>query len=106
MAGLEQGGMAVGEGPRVAAVKGEQAITSAMIDLGEGKKKTLGYVTGHKEPARTEGSSPIAVLKTFIENENIKLQELNLLDVNAIRADVIAVMIVAPQYDSSARDMK
>src|SRR5437773_701442 len=106
MADIDQSGMALGEGPRVAAFKGEQAITSAMIDLVEGKKKTLGYVTGHKEPALTEGSSPIAVLKTFIENENIKFQELNLLDVNAIPADVKAVMIVGPQYDFSDREMK
>src|SRR6266542_300197 len=84
MADVDQSGMALGEGPRVAAFKGEQAITSAMIDLVEGKKKTLGYVTGHKEPALTEATSPITVLKTFIENENIKFQELNLLDLAAI----------------------
>src|SRR5881394_2607623 len=37
MADVDQSGMAiVGEGPRVAAFKGEQAITSAMIDLVEG----------------------------------------------------------------------
>src|SRR5881396_1263926 len=106
MADVDQSGMASGEGPRVVAFKGEQAITSAMIDLVEGKKKTLGYVTGHKEPALTEGTSPITVLKTFIENENIKFQELNLLDVNAISADVKAVMIVGPQYDFSDREMK
>src|SRR3989440_11778095 len=41
MADVDQSGMAIGEGPRVAAFKGEQAITSAMIDLVEGKKKTL-----------------------------------------------------------------
>jgi len=106
MADLDQSGMAFGEGPRVAAFKGEQAITSAMIDLVEGKKKSLGYVTGHKEPALTEGTSPITVLKTFIENENIKFQELNLLNVDAIPADVQAVMIVGPQYDFSDREMK
>src|SRR5437588_5771613 len=106
MADLDQSGMAFGEGPRVAAFKGEQAITSAMIDLVEGKKKTLGYVTGHKEPALTEGSSPIAVLKTFIENENIKFQELNLLDQAAIPADMNAEMIVGPQYDFADHEMK
>src|SRR5213592_4139752 len=106
MADLDQSGMAFGEGPRVAAFKGEQAITSAMIDLVEGKKKTLGYVTGHKEPPLSEGTSPISVLKTFIENENIKFQELNLLDLDAIPADVKAVMIVGPQYDFSDREMK
>src|SRR5881296_2795422 len=80
MADFDQSGMAFGEGPRVAAFKGEQAITSAMIDLVEGKKKILGYVTGHKEPPLSEGTSSISVLITFIENENIKFQELNLLN--------------------------
>ncbi|PYI95532.1 MAG: hypothetical protein DME98_16115 [Verrucomicrobia bacterium] len=106
MADFDQSGMAFGEGPRVTAFKGEQSITSAMMDLVEGKKKTLGYVTGHKEPSLSETSSPITVLKTFIENENIKFQELNLLDLDAIPADVKAVMIVGPQYDFSDREMK
>src|SRR6266705_1234243 len=99
MAEIDQSGMAFGEGPHVTAFKGEQAITSAMMDLVEGKKNTIGYVTGHKEPSLSESSSPITVLKTFIENENIKFQELNLLDLDAIPVDVRAVMIVGPQYD-------
>ncbi len=106
MADIDQSGMAFGEGPRVAAFKGEQAITSAMIDLVEGKKETLGYVAGHGEPALSAPNSPISLLKTFIENENIKFQELNLLDQPAIPADVNAVMIVGPKYDFSDREMK
>jgi len=105
MADIDQSGMALGEGPRVAAFKGEQAMTSAMIDLVEGKKKTLGYVLGHKEPSLAEGST-ISVLKTFIENENIQFKELNLLDLDAIPEDVKTVMIVGPQYDFSDREMK
>src|SRR2546421_3668280 len=105
MADIDQSGMALGEGPRVTAFKGEQAITGAMIDLVEGKKKTLGYVTGHKEPPLSAPTSPITVLKTFIENENIKFQELNLLDQPVIPADVNAVMIIGPQYDFSDREM-
>src|ERR1700736_2414931 len=61
MAEIDQSGMAFGEGPRVAAFKVEQATTSAMMDLVEGKKNTIGYVTGHKEPSITE-PSPLAVL--------------------------------------------
>lgn len=105
MAEIDQSGMALGESPRVAAFKGEQAITSAMLDLVEGKKKILGYVTGHKEPPLTEGSA-ISILKTFIENENIQFKELNLLDVDAIPEDVKTVMIMGPQYDFSDREMK
>src|SRR5512133_1482192 len=105
MADVDQSGMALGEGPRVAAFKGEQAITSAMIDLVEGKKKTLGYVLGHKEPPLLEGST-ISILKTFIENENIQFKELNLLDLDAIPDEVKTVMIIGPQYDFSDREMK
>src|SRR6059036_1925260 len=105
MADFDQSGMAFGEGPRVAAFKGEQAITSAMIDLVEGKKNILGYVLGHKEPPLS-GNSPVSVLKTFIEGENIKFQELNLFDVGAIPAELKTVMIIGPQYDFSDREMQ
>jgi ABC-type uncharacterized transport system len=117
MAEVDQSGMAMGEGPRVTAFKGEQAVTSAIIDLTEGKKNTIGYVLGHKEPPMAEQtppgpmtqapeSSPISVLKTFIENENMKLQELNLFSVDAIPAEMKTVMIVGPQYDFSDREMQ
>src|SRR5213078_5415663 len=44
MAEADQGNPMLGEAPKITAFKGEQAITSAMIDLVEGKKNTLGYV--------------------------------------------------------------
>src|SRR5213595_63745 len=56
MAEIDSSGMAFGEGPHVAAFKGEQAITSAMMDLVEGKKNVIGYITGHKEPSIAEPS--------------------------------------------------
>lgn len=105
MAEIDQSGAAFGEGPRVAAFKGEQALTSAMMDLVEGKKNILGYVVGHKEPPLA-GQSPISVLKTFIENENIKFQELNFFEVAAIPAEVKAIFIAGAQYDFSDREMK
>src|SRR5438270_12501 len=118
MAEVDQSGAALGEGPRVSAFKGEQAITSAMIDLVEGKKNVIGYITGHKEPSIAEpsplammqqqqqGGSPISVLKTFIENENIKFQELNLFNEPQIPADIKTVMIIGPQYELSDREIK
>jgi gliding motility-associatede transport system auxiliary component len=45
-------------------------------------------------------------LKTFIENENIKFQELNLFDIGAIPLELKAVVIDGPQYDFSDREMK
>jgi len=105
MAEIDQSGMAFGEGPRVSAFKGEQAITSAMMDVVQGKKNTLGYVLGHKEPPLS-GNTNISVLKAFIESENIKFQELNLFDVGAIPAELKTILIIGPQYDFSDREMK
>jgi hypothetical protein len=104
MAEMSEGNPMLEESPQVTAFKGEQAITSALIDIVEGKKNTVGYVLGHKEPPLTD-QSPVSVLKTFIENENIKLQELNLFEVPAISADMKAVIIDGPQYDFSDREM-
>jgi hypothetical protein len=117
MADIDQSGMAFGEGPRVTAFKGEQAVTAAMIDLVEGKKNVLGYVLGHGEPPFAETpspmplpqpqpGSPISVLKAFIEGENIKFQEVNLSNEPQISTDIKAVMIVGPRYDLSDREMK
>lgn len=117
MAEMDQSGTSMGEAPRVTSFKGEQAVSSAIVDLSEGKKNIIGYVLGHKEPPIAEAGpslmapeqqpagSPISVLKTFIENENIKLQELNLFNVDAIPPDMKAIMIVGPQYDFSDREI-
>lgn len=105
MAEVDQGNPMFGEPPKITAFKGEQAITSAMIDLVEGKKNALGYVLGHKEPPISEGS-PITLVKTVIENENIKFQELNLFEVSEIPADLKTIVVNGPQYDFSDREMQ
>src|SRR4051812_1396248 len=120
MAEIDQGNPMFGEQPKIAAFKGEQAITGAMIDLVEGKKNVVGYVLGHKEPAIADAPpsispsmapepgarSPLSLVKTVIENENIKFQELNLFDVPEIPADIKTIAIIGPQYDLSDREMK
>ncbi|MEY2490284.1 MAG: gliding motility-associatede transport system auxiliary component [Verrucomicrobiota bacterium] len=119
MADVDQGNPMFGEPPKVTAFKGEQAVTSALMELVEGRKNTIGYVLGHKEPPIAEAppapltaapaeaaTSPITVLKTFIENENIKFQELNLFEVGAIPAELKTIVVAGPQYDFSEREMK
>jgi hypothetical protein len=105
MAEMDQGNPMFGEPPKMTGFKGEQAITGAMIDLVEGKKNAVGYVLGHKEPPIAEGG-PMSLVKTVIENENIKFQELNLFEVPEIPADLKTIVINGPQYDLSEREMK
>jgi ABC-type uncharacterized transport system len=105
MAEMDQGNPMFGEPPKMTGFKGEQAITGAMIDLVEGKKNAVGYVLGHKEPPIAEGG-PMSLVKTVIENENIKFQELNLFEVPEIPPDLKTIVINGPQYDLSDREMK
>ncbi|MEY2577141.1 MAG: gliding motility-associatede transport system auxiliary component [Verrucomicrobiota bacterium] len=105
MAEMDQGNPMFGEPPKMTGFKGEQAITGAMIDLVEGKKNVVGYVLGHKEPPIAEGG-PMSLVKTVIENENIKFQELNLFEVPEIPPDLKTIVINGPQYDLSEREMK
>src|SRR5450432_46360 len=44
MADTDQGNPMTGEQPKITAFKGEQAITSALIDVVEGKKNTVGWI--------------------------------------------------------------
>src|SRR6476659_8401199 len=60
MAEMDQGNPMFGEPPKMTAFKGEQAITSAMIDLVEGKKNLVGYVLGDKEPPIADGPPSIS----------------------------------------------
>ena len=106
MADMDEGNPMLAEPPKVSAFKGEQAITAALIDVVEGKKNTVGYILGHKEPPLSGEGGPLSVLKTFIENENIQFKELNLFEVPGIPADIKVVMIAGPQYDFSDREMK
>jgi hypothetical protein len=110
-----------GEGPKVTAFKGEQAITSAMIDLVEGKKNIVGYLLGHKEPSiadappaspiappeeQQQSGSPISVMKAAIQGENITFQPLNLSEVPTVPAEIKTIFINGPQYDLSDREMQ
>src|SRR5207247_161196 len=70
----------------------------------DSKQNKLSNVVGHKEPPLSENSA-ISILKTFIENENIRFQELNLFNLDAIPSELKTILIVGPQYDLSDREM-
>jgi hypothetical protein len=119
MAEIDQGNPMFGEPPKMTAFKGEQAVTGALMELVEGKKNAIGYVLGHKEPPIADAppplplqpptestASPVRILKSFIESENIKFEELNLFEVGAIPAELKTILINGPQYDFSDREMQ
>ena len=106
MADMDQGNPMLGEPPQGDGLQGRTG------DHERADRRRRGQEKHHRLHPRTQGTAARAArarfrsLKTFIENENIKFQELNLFEVPAIPADVKVVMIDGPQYDFSDREMK
>ena len=90
--------------PKLKGFKGEQAITSALLELTEGKPNKVYYLTGHGE---TDLKSED--LKGFIElgkRQNIEVVPLNLLNVNAVPEDARTVILSGAKVDLSELELR
>jgi hypothetical protein len=106
MADVDEGNPMFGQPPKITAFKGEQAVTSALIEVTENKKSTVYYLRGHGEPDVKLAGSPLELVGQLLDAEHIALQELNLLNVEVMPEDTGAVMILGPSYDLTEREIK
>ncbi|HEX5176705.1 MAG TPA: GldG family protein [Chthoniobacteraceae bacterium] len=116
MAEVDNSGAMFGQPPQIKAFKGEQAITSALLELTEGKQSKLYLLAGHGEPDLAgaapaapppQGQTPesIEALKTYIGRQNIKAESLNLANIDKVPDDARAILILGPKYDLSEREI-
>ncbi len=104
MAEMDNSGAMAGQPPTVRAFKGEEALTSALLEVSEEKQSKVYFLTGHGEPAPT--GQDLETLKGFIERQNIKIDILNLNNVDAVPPDASAIALVGPKGDLSERELK
>jgi len=90
--------------PRLKDFKGEQAITSALLELTQGKANKIYFVGGHGEPDLN--SQDLKVFTESLKRQNIQVAPLNLLNVNSIPEDARSLIICGPKYDYSELEMK
>ncbi|HEY3897252.1 MAG TPA: GldG family protein [Chthoniobacter sp.] len=90
--------------PKIKDFKGEQAITSALIELTEGKANKVYYVVGDGEPDLK--SQDLQDFNESLKRQNIQIAPLTLLNVSAIPDDARAVIICSPKSDLSEVPMK
>jgi hypothetical protein len=91
------------ETPQVRAFRGEQVLTSALIELTEDKEIKIGFITGHGEPG-LENGSPLTRFKEYVERQNIKLEPLILTNLEKIPSEYATVILSGPKYDLGERD--
>jgi hypothetical protein len=91
------------ETPQVRAFRGEQVITSALIELTENKETKIGFITGQGEPSLEDGS-PLARFREYVERQSMRLEPLILTNLEKIPADYAAIILTGPKYDLGERD--
>ncbi len=87
-----------GNPPRVTAFKGEQLLTSALLELTAPEERTVYFLQGHGEPAVGEGS-PLSLLEEYVARQGVRVAPLNLSMTGAVPPDAGAVIVAGPRYD-------
>ena len=83
--------------------KGEQVITSALIQLTDEKPIKIGVITGHGEPSISEDPD-LSRFRSSLAHQNIVIQEVNLEGLAKMPSDFLAVILAGPQYDITEHD--
>ena len=87
-----------GEPPRVVAFKGEQALTSALIALGEKTQRTVYFLQGQGEPSTAENST-LSLLQEYVGRQGVRVAPLNLGVTGGVPEDTGAIVIAGARYD-------
>jgi len=90
-----------GDPPRVVAFKGEQALTSALIELGEATQRTVYFLQGQGEP-RVGADSTLSLLQEYIAQQGVRVAPLNLGVTGGVPGDAAGIFIAGPRFDLPA----
>lgn len=98
LAEMDYSGMQMGQRPTVQAFKGEEAITSAILNVTEADQLTVGFLIGHGEKGVDDYSGMgLSNLKTFLEKENYQVKTIAILGQEKVDEEVDMVVIPGPR---------
>ena len=92
------------EAPEVKNFKGEQVLTSALIELIQDKTPKLGMIVGHRELSLADNAS-LDRFRELIEGAHLQIQEISLSGLEKIPTDYAAVILAGPEYDLSSQEI-
>lgn len=104
MAEFDMNPITYGDAPRLIAFRGEQALTSAFIELLHPNRPVLYFLQGHGEPEPSPQSPAIARLCEYIQAQNIKIAPLSLIASDTIPSDFGVLVILSPKFDLDERE--
>jgi len=97
MAEFDYESMETGGGPRIKSFSGEDAFSSAILNVTQAQQPLIWVTTGHGEKSAEEASPlDLGQLKKFLERENMKVETKALLEQSEIPKEVNALLIAGP----------
>ncbi len=104
MAEIDNSGMMFGQPPRIVAFKGEQAVTSAILEVTEGEQKKVLFLTGYggAEPGE---AGQVRGMSQMLERQNLAVDTLALGSVDEVPEDAGLLVLAGARYDLGERDL-
>lgn len=98
LAELDFSGMQMGQAPTVAAFKGEQLFTGAILQLGEGRKPKVIFTTGHGERSLDDqGPEGLAGIQQLLGQDNFDVEEWSALGKTTVPPGTDLVVVAGPR---------
>jgi len=98
LAELDYSGMQMGQPPKLAAFKGEQLFTGAILQLGEGRKPKVLFTTGHGERSLDDqGPEGLAGIQQLLGADNFDVEEWSALGKTAVPPGTDLVVVAGPR---------
>ena len=85
--------------------RGEDAVTSAIVGLMEGRQKRLYLVVGKGARLFEMLEGGMKTLAQIAGQQNFELKTLNLASADRVPEDASAVLLIGPRYDLAAREL-
>ncbi len=89
-------GVQFGEGPKIREFKGEQLITSALLELVEAEKPKILFTVGHGEGQLDYGERSLSQARDLLGKDNFEIEEWGSLGKNEVPADTDLVVVAGP----------
>ena len=98
LAELDFSGMQMGQAPTLAAFKGEQLFTGAILQLGEGRKPKVIFTTGHGERSLDDqGPEGLAGIQQLLGQDNFDVEEWSALGKTTVPPGTDLVVVAGPR---------
>jgi len=100
LANVDTSQMGMGGAPRLESLKAEDAISSAILALVQGKKTKIYFLTGHGEydPDTTDRDNlGYSILKSYLERQNSDVAKLNLVEMPKVPEDADLIISACPK---------